>query len=136
MIRPASFIVLAGLALTACGGGEQTTSGAGDPYAGFDAEIAPWGADLEATHPQCAAKVAGKGCEAFEVTCKGARDLTAADQAKGVTGKIIAAMTFRSTSAQEGGGETGSAFAEFSRAKGAWTRAEAKGVNLATCAAF
>ena len=134
MIRSASLIALASLALTACSGGQP--SSAADPYAGLDAEIRTWRADIEAGSAQCATKVAGKGCEAFEVTCKGARDLTAADQAKGVTGKIIAAMTFRSTSAQEGGGEPGSAFAEFSRAKGAWTRAEARGVNLTTCAGF
>ena len=121
------------LLLAACS--EQTGSGATsgeDPrFAGLDQEILAWRTDLEATSPACANKVDGAGCESFQVTCKAERTITPEDQAKGVTAKLVAAMTFTGKGAE---GRPGSAFAEFSKAGEAWTRKETASVNLSTCA--
>jgi hypothetical protein len=124
------------LLLTAC---SQAGANAGKPAdlnASLEPEILKWRTGIEATHPACRSKVGGKGCEGFEVTCKGAENLTAADQSKGVTAKIVAAMNFSGRMPDGSTGKGGSAFAEFTNAGGTWTRTEAKPVNPTTCAAF
>lgn len=134
MIRPTT-AVLAAFLLAACG---QGAAGAdpSDPYAGLDAQILAWRADLEGGHPACANKVDGKGCDTFEVTCKAAQTITPEEQGRGVTAKLIAAMRFNGRTAEGGSGASGSAFAQFAKAGGQWTRTEAKPVNLTTCAPF
>ena len=99
-------------------------------------QIVAWRGAIEAEHPACKTKIEGKGCEGFEVTCKGARDLTAADQAKGVTARIVSSMRFAARMPDGSTGKAGSAFAEFTKAGDAWTRAETAPVNPSTCAAF
>lgn len=133
-LRPRSLLaaLTAGLALCACSqGGAQSD----DPYAGVDAEIRAWRESLEASHPLCAAKVEGKGCESFEVACKGAREVTPDETAAGLTAKLVAAMVFQGR-AEDGSTSPGSAFATFTRTGEAWKRGEAEAVNLQTCAAF
>ncbi|HEY8615164.1 hypothetical protein [Phenylobacterium sp.] len=119
--------------LGACsnGGGEAASPAGDDRFAGLDQEILAWRTDIEAGNPVCSKKVDGAGCEGFQVTCKAERTITPDDQAKGVTAKLVAAMTFSGKGAE---GRPGSAFAEFSRANGAWTRSETSSVNLTTCA--
>ncbi len=131
-------ILLAGLLmLSACGSGEGGASaGSSDPNAGFDAQIPAWRTDIEATNAACATKNAGKGCEGFEVTCKGAMPLTADDTAKGVTAKVVAAMRFASTSADGSTGKSAMAYAEFTKVGDQWTRAETAPLNPTTCAAL
>ncbi len=129
MIRPV--IAAALFMLAACG--ESPAPQASDPYSGLAPEILAWRTDLEASHPACTAKVEGKGCESFEVTCKGAKGLTKSDRAGGMSAKVVAAMVFQGRGGP-GGGKPGSAFAEFSKAGGQWTRAENGPVNLTTCA--
>lgn len=133
VIRPAFAAGLCVLLLTACGQPAETGD-AGDPYAGFDAQIPVWRSDIEATHPTCAVKVEGKGCEGFEVRCKGAQEVGPDDAAKGVTAQVISAMTFVARNPDGSTGKPGSAFALFSKADGQWTRTEAMPVNLKTCA--
>lgn len=131
-----SLAALAGLlALSACGpsgGGAAST----DPYAGLDAQMLAWRTEIENTHPACAAKNDGKGCEAFEVTCKGAQELTAEDAAQGVTAKVVAAMRFAAATPDGSSGKNASAFATFSKAGDQWTRTESAPVNPTTCAPF
>lgn len=131
MVRSA--LLLAALVLSACSSGGDAGSSS-DPNAGLDAEILAWRGDIEANHPTCATKVEGKGCESFEVTCKGLQELTPEEQAKGVTTQVVAAMRFSGRMADGSTGAPGSAFAEFTKSGGQWTRAEAKPVNLSTCA--
>lgn len=133
MIRVAA-VASAVLALAACsqGGGEQASSS--DPYAGHEALIASWRTDIEASHPVCQRKVSGQGCETFQVTCKAAQTITPEEQAKGVTAKLVAAMTFAARSEDGSAGKPGSAFATLSNTNGQWTRAESGPVNLTTCA--
>lgn len=130
MIRPLSAAAL--LLLVACGESPAPQASA-DPYAGLTPEIQAWRTQLEAAHAACADKVEGKGCEAFEVTCKGAKDLSAADRAGGTSAKVVVAMVFQGRGGA-GGGKPGSAFAEFAKTGGQWTRTESPPVNLTTCA--
>ena len=120
-----------GLALSAC---SQTTQTPDDPYAGLDSGILSWRTSLEATHPACATKVEGSGCEGFQVTCKAAQTITPTEKAGGVTAKVVAAMSFLGKNADGSTNRPGSATAIFAKSKGAWVRMEASPVNLTTCA--
>ena len=134
MIKPlAAVAALALLTLTACsqGGGKAASN---DPYAGLDTQILDWRNTIEASHSACAAKVEGKGCQDFQVMCKGAQEISPGEAAKGVTAKVVAAMTFAGRNPDGSAGKAGSAFAQFSKTGGAWTRAESKPVNMQTCA--
>ena len=128
--------ILSAFALSACGQGGAASGAGGDPYAGVDAEIRAWRAAIESENPLCAAKVEGQGCEAFEVACKGARELTPADRAAGVSARLVAAMIFQGREPDGSTSRPGSAFATFTKADGTWTRTESEPVNLSTCAPF
>ena len=117
---------LAALALAGCG---KT-----DPYAGLETEIVSWRNHIEATHPACATKVEGKGCESYQITCKAAQEITPAETARGVTAQVVAAMTFNGRNPDGSTARPGSSFGLFSKAAGAWSRAEAMPVNMSTCA--
>lgn len=131
MIRIFFAAALTGLALSAC---SKATSTADDPYSGLDSGILSWRTNLEATHPACATKVEGSGCEGFQVTCKAAQEITSAEKAGGVTAKVVAAMSFLGKNSDGSTNRPGSATAIFAKSKGNWTRAEAAPVNLTTCA--
>lgn len=133
MIRPVAAASVLAVLLSACSqGGAKSDSS--DPYAGLDSQIGTWRTAIEATHPACATKVEGKGCENFQVMCKGAQDIAPGDAAKGVTAQVIAAMTFSGRNPDGSSGKSGSSFARFSKTGDTWTRAEAMPVNLTTCA--
>jgi hypothetical protein len=136
-LRRLAALAFAVLALAACSPGGGATKSAQDPkFAGLDTQILAWRADIEKSNPLCAAKVKGKGCEAFEVACKAERTITPEEQARGVTAKLVSAMTFAATTPDGAGGKPGSAFAEFSKAGDTWTRTETAPVNLSSCAGF
>lgn len=127
---------IAGLSLTllaACSPSAEKTASA-DPNAGLDSEILAWRTALEASHPTCAAKVEGKGCQDFQVMCKGLQEIGADEAAKGVASKVVAAMTFASRNPDGSTGKSGSAFAVFTKADGTWARTESPPVNMRTCA--
>lgn len=126
--------LLAALALSACspGAGKSDAAKPGeDPkFAGLDAQILQWRGEIDKTDPTCKSG----GCSDYEVACKAERTVTSEDTAKGVSAKVIAAMTFNSKA--DPNARPGSAFAEFTKAGSGWTRATAKPVNLSTCAEF
>ena len=128
-MRTAALLAASLFLLAACSQG-GTKSDTSDPNAGLDPEIVAWHTDLEAGHVACRTKIEGRGCDSFEVTCKAMQEITPDETAKGVTAQVVAAMSFNGRS----GGQPGSAFALFSKAGGKWTRAEAKPVNMRTCA--
>lgn len=132
MIRLAVAASLAALLVSACSSGDKATSS--DPYAGQDQQILAWRADVEANHTACATKVEGKGCQDFQVMCKAAQEIDAAETAKGVTAQFVAAMTFAGRNPDGSTGKSGSSFATFSKANNEWTREEAKPVNMSSCA--
>ncbi len=134
MIKPAVAAILFAALLAACSQGGGAKSSSSDPYAGLDTQILAWRTEIEANHSACANKVEGKGCQDFQVMCKAAQDITPDETAKGVTAKVVAAMTFAGRNADGSTGKSGSSFATFAKSGDAWTRAEAKPVNLTTCA--
>lgn len=133
MIRHFLAAIVASLALAGCG---KTGSGATstDPYAGLETQIVSWRNHIEATHPACATKVEGKGCESYQVTCKAAQEITSDETSKGVTAQVVAAMTFSGRNPDGSTARSGSSFGLFSRAGGAWSRVDAMPVNMTTCA--
>lgn len=132
MIRP---VLVAGLcALLAACSQSGGAADADDPYSGLDPQILAWRTDIETNHPACATKVEGKGCQDFQVRCKGAQEIGPEDAARGVTAQVVSAMTFAARNPDGSTGQPGSSFALFSKANGEWTRAEAMPVNLGTCA--
>ena len=132
MIRPAAAAALAALLLTACSQGDQANSE--DPTAGLDQQVLSWRTAIEASHPACATKVEGKGCQDFQVMCKAYQEIDAAETTKGVTAQVVAAMTFAGRNPDGSTGKSGSAFAVFSKANNTWTREESKPVNMSSCA--
>lgn len=121
------------LFLSACGPKVDETSTPAR-YSGLEPQILAWRTVIEASHPACAAKVEGRGCESFQVTCKAAQEITTDEAANGVSAQLVAAMTFNGRNADGSSGKPGSAFAIFSKARGVWTRAEAQPVNMTSCA--
>ena len=135
MIRSFVLAAAGALLLSACSKDAEKAD-LSDPAAGLDEQIVAWRADLEASHPACRTKVEGKGCEDFTVRCKAIQTITPDEQAKGVNSKIVAAVTFTGRMEDGSSGKNGSAFADFARTGAAWTRTEAKPVNLSSCAPF
>lgn len=128
--------VLAGVALglvLLSGCNAKPKADASDPYAGLSDAIAAWKTDVSATDPSCRQAPAGQKCEMFDISCKAQRTITPDDQAKGVTAKLVADMSWSGFD-EKGGAEPHSAAALFTRANGVWTRAETKAVNPQTCA--
>jgi hypothetical protein len=132
VIKSAAAALFAALLMTACSSGEKGDPN--DPYSGMDKQILAWRTDIEASHSACANKVEGKGCQDFQVMCKAAQEIDAAETAKGVTAQVVAAMTFAGRNTDGSTGKSGSAFAVFSKAKNEWTRTESKPVNMSSCA--
>lgn len=131
MIKTVVAAGLCGLLLAACSSGPKADPN--DPNAGLEPEILNWRNDLAAQQPVCQKKVDGVACVNFEVMCKAMQDITPAEKARGVSAKVVAAITFNGHS-KDGAEKSGSAFAMFSKAGGKWSRAEAKPVNMNTCA--
>ena len=129
----ATAAVFALLLLTACDDGAKKAA-VDDPFAGLDQAILGWRGEILKTHALCTNPAGGHACEAFEVACKAQRDFTAEDQARGVTAKVVAAITWNGFDPKQKQTQAGSDFAEFAKAGGAWTRTTHKPVNLSTCA--
>ena len=134
MIKPAVAASLLAVLLAACSQGGGSKPASSDPYAGLDTEILAWRTSIEAGHPACATKVEGKGCQDYQVMCKGARDVGPEDAAKGVKAQVVAAMTFAGRNPDGSTGKSGSSFALFSKTGDAWARSESPPVNMTTCA--
>lgn len=122
--------VLGALVLAGCGGKPKADA---DPYAGLDDAIRAWKTDLAAGDASCRSAPAGEKCEMFEVSCKAQRTITPDDQARGVTAKLVAHMSWSGFD-EKGGPEPHSAAARFAKANGQWSRIDAGAVNPETCA--
>ncbi|UTP38648.1 hypothetical protein M9M90_15665 [Phenylobacterium sp. LH3H17] len=134
MSRFSTVIVAAGLlALGGCGEAGKSAGAGQDKYAGLDVAIRGWHDSIVASDAECKAKD-GKGCQAFEVACKGEREIAPAEQAKGVTTKIVVAMSWEGWDEARAEYRAQSGFAEFNKVGDAWTRTKVGPVNLASCA--
>ena len=129
-----AILAAAALGLAACG---EKTAGAqgGDPNAGLDVAIRSWHAELKANDPQCKGKPEGEQCRAFEVACKGLREVSPDEAAHGMTAKIGAAIGWEAWDAARSEYRPTSATAEFQKVGGEWKRVAAGPVNLSTCVA-
>jgi hypothetical protein len=122
------------LALGACSKGGGSGGAADDKFAGLDGAIQAWRTEIASTDPLCGSQAEGQKCESFEVACKAERVITPADQAKGVTAKLVAAINWNGWDPKVKQPQPGAKTAEFTRAGGAWTRTEHAPVNMTTCA--
>jgi hypothetical protein len=130
-MRPAAAIA-ALLMLGACNQAAKSTGD--DKFAGLDGQILTWRQEILKGDKLCQSQVEGQKCQAFEVRCKAERAITPDEQAKGVTAKVVAALNWNGFDQKFKQAQTGAATALFTRANGAWTRAEHAPVNLSTCA--
>jgi hypothetical protein len=125
------------VAVLVLGGCQQAGSAAGeggDKYAGLDVAIKSWHASVKETDAMCVNKPEAQACNSFEVACKGERPVDSADQAKGITAKVVAAMSWQAWSAETSEYRPASGVAEFTKVGDEWRRADAAPVNLSTCA--
>jgi hypothetical protein len=124
-------LVLGLLLLGGCSA--QKTAGASDPYAGLDDAIRAWKTEVAASDVSCKRAPAGSKCEMFDISCKAQRTITPEDQAKGVTAKLVADMSWSGYD-DKGAPQPASSAALFTKTNGAWARAETQPVNPVSCA--
>lgn len=137
VIKLSTAISVLALGLAACQPGQNSAGGAqgGDPYAGLDGAIKTWHADIKTTDAQCKDRPEGQQCQAFEVACKGMREITPDETAKGVSAKVAVAMGWEGWDAVRAEFRSASSTAEFQKVGGEWKRLATGPVNLSTCVA-
>jgi hypothetical protein len=133
VIKTSAALTMAGLLLVGGCSGQKTATASNDPYAGLDEAIRSWKTAVAGTDVSCKRAPAGSKCEMFDISCKAQRTITPADQAKGVTAKLVADMSWSGYD-DKGAPTPASAAALFTRAKGVWARAETKPVDPVGCA--
>ena len=112
-------MLAAALGLAACQGGEKAASAqGGDKYAGLDTAIRGWHAQIKDSDDQCKGKAEGQKCRAFEIACKGERDIAPDEAAKGVSAKVAVAMGWEGWDAARAEYRPASATAEFQKVGG------------------
>jgi hypothetical protein len=121
-------------ALGGCGQGAKPAGAAdaGGQFAGLDGEILKWRGEVVTSDRLC--QNPAEKCQAFEVACKAERTVTAADQAKGITARVVAAMDWNGWDPKPKQAQAGSEAAEFAKAGAGWTRTPHAPVNMSTCA--
>ena len=129
-----SSTALAGLmacAAVAMGGCQPATAtGPEAKYDGLEPAILDWRNTIQTSSVACPKGPDGKGCQSFDVGCKGDRPAGA-----GETARVVVAMSWDTWSAKASQYGPASGLAEFRKAAGKWTRRDLPGpVNLTTCA--
>jgi hypothetical protein len=123
------------VALLILGGCNQAAkTGGADKFAGLDGEILKWRGEIIAGDPLCKSPAEGQKCDSFEVSCKAERTITPDDQAKGITARVVTAMTWNGFDAKFQHAQSGSRTAEFVKSGAGWTRGEHGPVNMGSCA--
>jgi hypothetical protein len=130
--RAAALVAL--LILGGCNQAAKTGGGGPDKFAGLDGEILKWRSEIIAGDPLCKSQAEGQKCDSFEVACKAERTITADDQTKGITARVVTAMTWNGFDAKFQHAQSGSRIAEFVKSGSGWTRGEHAPVNMGTCA--
>jgi len=134
-MRPAAALAALTI-LGACSPSGQTGAaggGAGGKFAGLDGEILQWRKEIIATNPLCKSTVEDQKCQNFEVACKAERTVTPADQAKGVTARVVTLITWNGFDPKFNHPQSGTQAAEFTKTAQGWTRAPHKPVYMQTC---
>lgn len=133
---PIAFLAGGAAAAVLVLGGCQKAPGANpaDPYVGLSDAILDWRDDIDRS-PDCAAKPTGggKACQTYEVGCKAVQPIGPGE--RGVTAKLVAAMSWTAWNPKRGNYEPASGGAIFAKTDGKWVRQDLSGpVNLSTCA--
>lgn len=123
------WILAAAAVLASCS--PKAKTGAEAKYDGLDGAILAWRQQIVKTDKACLSKA--DGCQSFEVGCKGEREITATDQAKGVTAKLVVAMSWEGWDPKRSEYRPQSGFSEFTKVDGGWLRGATPPVNLSTC---
>lgn len=122
---------VAAVALTLAGCGDASAPKAQDKYAGLDQQILAWRTDLLKSDPACSASA--QACSAFEVGCKGERPISPAETAKGVSAKVVVAMSWTALDPKTHQSTPVAGVKQFEKVGGAWTSRTVGPVNLSTC---
>lgn len=126
-----TIVCVAAAALALAGCQKAQTAAAQDKYAGLEDQILAWRAGIVKTDKACAAQA--EACSGFEVGCKGERTITPAEAARGVTAKVVVAMSWNAVDPKDGDTDPVSAVKLFEKAGGVWTSQTVAPVNLSTC---
>lgn len=136
MAALAALLILGGAVGGCSPSGSSVTNGgqASDPrFAGLDNEILKWRKEIIATDPLCRGTAADQKCDSFEVACKAERTVTPAEQAQGVTGKVVAMIAWNGFDQKFKHPQSGTQVAEFTKSGSGWTRAPHKPVYMQSC---
>lgn len=120
------------LILGGCGPAAQTGAPT-DKFSGLDSEELNWRKEIIATDPLCKATAEDQKCSGFEVACKAERTVTPADQAKGITARVVVMMTWNGFDTKFNHPQSGTRAAEFTKTAKGWTRAPHGAVYMQTC---
>ena len=123
------WILAAAAVLASCS--PKAPTGAETKFGGLDEAILAWRQQIVKSDAACVAEA--EGCQGFEVRCKGEREITPTDQAKGVTAKLVVAMTWEGWDAVRSEHRSQSGFAEFTKLDGGWLRTPTAPVNMSSC---
>jgi len=120
--------------LAACSQSGSSSGPAADKFAGLDNEILSWRKQIIAADPLCKGTAEDQKCQTFEVACKAERTVTAEDQAKGITARVVTAITWNGFDPKLKQAQAGSRTSEFAKGPSGWTRADHAPVNMSSCA--
>ncbi|CAN5767693.1 hypothetical protein BH11PSE1_BH11PSE1_18280 [soil metagenome] len=123
------WILAAAAVLASCS--PKAKTGAEAKSEGLEEAILAWRQQIMKTDAACTSKA--DGCQSFEVGCKMERPITPTDQAKGVTAKLVVAMSWEGWDAKRSEYRPQAGFGEFTKVDGGWLRGTTAPVNLSTC---
>jgi hypothetical protein len=126
-------LLILGSAVGGCSPSASSVGPAADKYAGLDGEILKWRKEIIATDPLCQSQAADQKCESFEVACKAERTITPADQAKGVSARVVTMITWNGFDSKFKHPQSGTSAAEFAKTAQGWTRAKHGPVYMQSC---
>lgn len=86
-----------------------------------------------ASDPLCKSQVQDQKCQSFEVACKAERAVTPADQANGITARVVTMITWNGFDAKFMHAQSGTQAAEFTKSASGWARAKHSPVYMQTC---
>jgi hypothetical protein len=120
--------------LGACGQSAPSGDQAAGKFAGLDNEILSWRKQIIAADPLCKGTAEDQKCQTFEVACKAERTVTPQDAAKGITARVVTAMTWNGFDPKLKQPQAGSRTSEFAKGPSGWARADHAPVNMSSCA--
>lgn len=124
----AAVLILGGCDKAAPAGGASS-----DKFAGLDGAELNWRKEIIASDPLCKSTVEDQKCSGFEVACKAERTITPAEQAKGVTAKVVVMMTWNGFDPKFNHPQSSTRAELFSKTAAGWTHSPHGTVYMQTC---